>query len=77
MVVHMNLKQLMCNEINLGNIILSINRTTYEVHTFKNKSKRKPFLSFSRSCKFVIIITRTYDIAHDEKAMSSFIIQII
>ena len=58
----------MCNEIN-HNIILTITRSTYEVHTFKNKNKRKSFLSFSHNCEFVIIETHTYDIAHGEKAM--------
>ena len=32
---------------------------------------------FVRSCKFVVTETRAYDIAHDEKAMSSLIIQSI
>ena len=54
--------------------------TTYEVHTFKNNNKkiikRQFCLLFSFlylficSCKFVIIETRTYDIAVDEKVMS-------
>ena len=60
----------------------------YEAHTLKNENKKKIIrrhfcLSFFllylfiRSYKFVIIETRTYDIAHDEKAMSSLISQSI
>ena len=60
--------------------------TTYKVHTSKNKSKRKSLrhnsvLSFSLlyllvcHCKFVIIEICAYDIADDEKAMNSLIIQ--
>ena len=64
-------------------------KTTYEVHTFKNKNKRKSLLKdifglsfsrlylFIRSCKFVIIETRAYDTAPDENGMSSLIIQSI
>ena len=60
-----------------------------EVHTFKNKNKRKSRLRdifvchffflylFIRSCKFVTTETRAYDIAHDENVMSSLIIQSI
>ena len=60
--------------------------TTYKVCTSKNKSKRKSLrhnsvLSFSLlyllvcHCKFVIIEICAYDIADDEKAMNSLIIQ--
>ena len=48
--------------------------------TIKKIIKRHFCLSFSllylfiRSCKFVIVETRAYDIAHDENAMSSIII---
>ena len=56
---------------------------TYGVHAFKTENKIKSLLRdifftvfsfiymFIHSCKFVIIETRTYDIAHDENAMSS------
>ena len=61
---------------------------TYEVHILKNKNKRKslrdifvynfPLLYlFICSCKFVVTEIRTYNIAHDENAMSSLIIQSI
>ena len=57
--------------------------TTYEVHTFKNKNKRKSlrdtfiyhFLLFSlfiRSCKFVIIETCSYDMMRTRGAHLSF-----
>ena len=60
--------------------------TTYKVRTSKNKSKRKSLrhnsvLSFSLlyllvcHCKFVVIEICAYDIADDEKAMNSLIIQ--
>ena len=48
--------------------------TTYQVHTFKNKkikSLRDILYPFIRSCKFAIIETCSYDIAHDENAISS------
>ena len=56
----------------------------YEVHTFKNKNKRNSFRNISdyhflfyfiRSCQFVIIETRAYDIAREENVMRSLIIQ--
>ena len=60
--------------------ILYYNNTLYRI---KRKALRDIFFShflfnmFIRSWKFVIIVTRTCDIAHDENAMSSFIIQSI
>ena len=66
--------------------VFVIHTTTYKVRTSKNKSKRKSLrhnsvLSFSLlyllvcHCKFVIIEICAYDIADDEKAMNSLIIQ--
>ena len=50
--------------------------TTYEVHTLKNKNEKKLLRDiFDANYKFVLIETRAYDIAHDENAMSSLIIQ--
>ena len=62
--------------------IVCYTTTTYEVHTFKNKNKKKSwryifiyhFLLFIRSYKFVLIETRACSIAYDEIAMSSSII---
>ena len=58
-----------------------LSTATYEVHTFKKKNTRKSlrdildchflFYMFLRSCKFVVIETRPFDIAHDEKVMCS------
>ena len=49
--------------------------TKYEVHTFKNKNQEAISFSFLYIClfvcKFVIIETRSNDIAHDENSMSS------
>ena len=65
----------------------SYTTTTYEAHTWRTKIKKNHkghfCLSFSRlylfirGFKFVIIEIRAYDIAHDENAMSSLIIQSI
>ena len=63
--------------------------TTYEVHTFKNKNKKKTIIKrhsclsfyglylFIEGRKFVIIETCAYDVAHDKNALSSLIIQTI
>ena len=49
-----------------------------EVRTFKSKNKRKSLLRdtfiyrlylFIRGCKFVVIETHAYDIAHDMNAL--------
>ena len=75
-----NLMQLMWNERNHS---ICYTATTYEVHTFKNKNKRKSlrdtfiyhFLLFSlfiRSCKFVIIETCSYDMMRTRGAHLSF-----
>ena len=74
--------EFMCNERNHSICYIT---TTYEVHTFKNKTERKRHfcLLFSllylliRSYKLAIIETRAYDIAHDEDAMISVISQIL
>ena len=75
----------MCNEINHSICYIT---TKYKVYTF-NKNKRISLQDifvyhflfyiylFIHSCKSVIIETRTYNIAHDENAMSSSIIQSI
>ena len=71
----------MCNERNHS---ICYATTTYEVHTFKNRNKRKSLLRdisvyhcrlylFIRSCKFVTTEIRAYDIALDENAMSSLV----
>ena len=78
----------MCNERSHS---ICYTTTTYEVHAIKNQNKIKSLLRdifvyhetfsrlglFIRSCKFVIIETCVYDIAHDENAISSSIIQSI
>ena len=68
-------------------ITVCYTKTSYELHTFKNKNKRNllrdilvyhfVFYICLIVCKFAIIETRAYDIAHDESAMSSLIIQSI
>ena len=67
----------MCNERNHN---ICYTTTTYEVHAFKNKIKRKSlrvifvyrFLSYLiiPSCKLDIIETRSYDIAYVENVMT-------
>ena len=77
-----------CSLYATGEITVLVILRQHAVHTFKNKNKRKIIkihfcLSFSllymfiRSCKFIIVETRIYDIAHDENAMSSLMIQSI
>ena len=67
----------MYNERNIEKYSICYTTTTYEVHTFKNKNKRKLLrdmfcLSFSLlylfipSCRFAITEAGTYNIAHDE-----------
>ena len=53
--------------------------TTYEVHTFKNESKRTSLRDVSvyhfLFCIYLFVSrTRAYDIAHDGDAMSSDVI---
>ena len=74
----------MCNERNQS---ICYTKTRYEAHTFKNKNKRKSLRDdfvyhlllylLIHSCKFVIIETRAYNIAHDDNVISSLIIQTI
>ena len=68
------------------NIKHTFSKNTHGAHFFENKNKiikRHFSLSFTllypfiRSCKFVITETGAYNIAHDENAMSSLIIQTI
>ena len=66
----------MCNERNHS---ICYTTTTYQVHTFKNKNKRKSLRNIFvyhflfHICLFVVLIkeTRAYDMAHDENAMNS------
>ena len=75
----------MCNKRNHS---ICYTTTAYEVHTFKNKNKRKSlrdifvyqffcFISVFRSCKFIMIEIRPYSIAYDENFMNSLISQSI
>ena len=74
---------------NKRNHSICYTRITYEVHTLKNQNKNKRkslsrdifvyhflfYICLIRNCKFAVIETRAYDIAHDENATTSLIIQ--
>ena len=81
LIVHMNLMQFMRNERNHSILYTTTTSTHFQEQKLKKIIKGRFCLSFSLlylfigSCKFVITETGAYDIAHDESAMGSLIIQ--